>query len=284
MIALASLLFVAWSIYYWLRRHGFRGADRTHRRAVVPGLRRSTYGHDYVAMDDPQWLAHAVMMYAAARTLERQGRHTPHHPGRGSDDGGGMESNTCCFPCHWPHRWWLLWRSRPAFAKWVLNLAVRPGFRLRAGLVASRLRMFTSLDEPPAIPATQAIVQATAALRCFAPLVVLWVIALVRAPLGVSDSGSSLSMRSSPLAVGVFAAGGAGVEVNAFFDALIAISLAAGLAVEQLSLETTPQWGPAAALSLAICLVGYAVNFAPVLIKNMRNIDAREQAALRTSR
>src|ERR1700716_6721 len=58
-IALLSLLFVSWSIYCWLRmtgsarRIGLLGAASFLAYAV-------TYGRDYVGMDDPQWLAHAI--------------------------------------------------------------------------------------------------------------------------------------------------------------------------------------------------------------------------------
>jgi MFS family permease len=276
-IALASLLFVAWSIYYWLRSSGC--AARTGLIGALSFLAYAvTYGHDYVAMDDPQWLAHAVMM-SGLLVLWKGKDDTRHIILAAVLMMAAGWIKHLLIPLPLAASLWLLWRSRPAFAKWVLTLAVTLGCACALAWWFHGLRMFTSLYEPRQYLRHKAIVEATAALRCFAPLLVLWVIALMRAPLS-ERLGFVTVYGLICAAVGFFAAGGAGVEVNAFFDALIATSLAAALAVEQLSSETAWAWAPAAALSLAICLVGYATSFASLLIGNIRSIDAREQAAL----
>jgi len=141
------------------------------------------------------------------------------------------------------------------------------------------MRFFASLHEPREYLRWKALSEATTALRCFAPLVVLWLAALTPWRPSERLAFASLYLLISG-AVALYAAGGAGVDVNSFLDPLIALCLAAGLAVERL---WTPHlgWGPPAALALAVWLVGYAVSLAPAEIEGVRNIAADEQSALR---
>lgn len=276
-VALAGLLFVAWSIYYWLRSSG-SGA----RIGLFAGLTflayAVTYGRVYVAMDDPQWLAHAVMMSGLLVLW------------KGSDDtrriivaavlmmAAGWIKHLL-IPLPLAVSAWLLWRSRPAFAKWLLSLGVTLAIACALAWWLYGPRLFESLHEPRQYLRIKAVGEATGALRCLAPLLVLWVIALAREHLSERLGFVSVYALISS-AVGVFAAGGAGVDVNAFFDVLIATTLAAALAVEQLSSPLQMSWGPVAALGLAIYVVGYTVSLAPPQIERIRSIDARERAAL----
>jgi hypothetical protein len=70
------------------------------------------------------------------------------------------------------------------------------------------------------------------------------------------------------------------VDVNSFFDPLIALCLASGLALERLSESRRPLAAPAAA-ALAVCLVIYSFMLAPQQLEDIRTIEAYEQAALR---
>jgi hypothetical protein len=146
-------------------------------------------------------------------------------------------------------------------------------------------RLFESLHEPRQFLRYKAVGQATAALRCFAPLIVLWLIALARQRLDERLGFVSVYLLISG-GVAVAAAGGAGVDVNSFFDVLIAASLAAALAVEILWQGNTHSsaapliWGPVAGLALAICVVTYTVGIAPPVIDGIRSIDADEREAL----
>ena len=132
---------------------------------------------------------------------------------------------------------WLLWRSRPAFAKWVVSASIALAIAASLTWWFHGVRMFQSLHEPREYMRWKAITEATAALRCFAPLVVLWLAALVNERLGERLAFVSLYLIIST-GVAVFAAGGAGVDVNSFFDTLIALCLAVGLALERLQLVT----------------------------------------------
>jgi MFS family permease len=280
-IALLSLLFVAWSIYYWLRSSGSAA-----RIGLLGGLSflayAVTYGRDYVAMDDPQWLAHAVMM-CGLLVLWKGKDDTRHIILAAALMMAAGWIKHLLIPLPVAASVWLLWRSRPAFAKWALSLAVSLAIACALAWWLFGPRLFESLHEPRQYMRFKAIAQATAALRCFAPLVVLWAIALARDPLNERLGFISVYLLISG-AIALFAAGGAGVDVNSFFDVLIAASLAAALAVEKLSAPKPLPWGSAAALGLAICIVGYTITIAPPLIEKIHSVDAREQAALQDIR
>jgi 6-pyruvoyl-tetrahydropterin synthase related domain len=299
-VALLSLLFVAWSIYYWLRSTG--SAARIGLLAAVSFLAYAvTYGRDYVAMDDPQWLAHAMMM-AGLLVLWKGKDDTRHIILAAVLMMAAGWTKHLLIPLPLAASAWLLWRSRTAFTKWALTLTVSLAIACAVAWWLHGVRLFESLHEPRQYLRYKAISQATAALRCFAPLIVLWVIALARDRLSERLGFVSVYLLISG-GVAVFAAGGAGVDVNSFFDVLIAASVAAALAVESLAQPNADSrladpgpgssagpasmagpaslvWGPAAALALALCVVSYTVSIAPQQLEKIRSIDADEQAAL----
>jgi hypothetical protein len=282
-IALLSLLFVSWSIYCWLRmtgserRIGLLGAASFLAYAV-------TYGRDYVAMDDPQWLAHAIMM-SGLLVLWRGKDDTRHIILASVLMMAAGWTKQLLLPLPLAASLWLLWRSRPTFAKWVLCLTASLAIACALAWWFHGPRLFESLHEPRQYLKHQAIVRTTAALKCFAPLLALWLISLLRYRLSEPVGFISVYLLISAI-IAVLASGGAGVDVNAFFDFMIAANLAAALAVETLWFRRTGSdpvragRGPAAALALAVCIVAYAVGLAPLQIEGIRNIHANEAAAL----
>jgi len=282
-IALVSLLFVAWSIFYWLRTTG--SAVRIGLLAALTFLAYAvTYSRVYVAMDDPQWLAHALMMGGLLAIWKKPDGTRHIILGALLMMAAGWTKHLL-IPLPLTVSLWLLWRSRPAFAKWALSAGVTLAFAAALTGWLYGMRFITSLHEPREYMRWKAIGEATAALRCFAPLVLLWLAALTTQRLGERLGFVSLYLLLSG-GVALIAAGGAGVDVNSFFDPLIALCLIAGLAVEGLwtpHQSDTPRmsWGPALAVGLAVCLVGYAVSLAPTEIEGIRNVAADERAALR---
>lgn len=275
-IALLSLLFVAWSIYSWLRSTG--SASRFSVMAALAFLAYAvTYAHDYVAMDDPQWLAHALMLGGSLVVW------------RGPDDtrrivigallmmAAGWTKHLL-IPLPLTVSLWLLWRSRPAFARWAVSSAMILAIAAALAWWLYGVRFFQSLNEPRQYLRWKAIQETTAALRCFAPMVVLWLASLVKQRLGERMAFVSLYVIVSA-GVAVFAAGGAGVDVNSFFDPLIALCLALGLALERLATGTRPLAAPASAV-LAACLVVYGVQIAPAMLGEIRNLNTDEKTAL----
>src|SRR5438552_377814 len=181
-IALLSLLFVAWSIYHWLRSTG--SATRFSLFAAVTFLGYAvTYARDYVAMDDPQWLGHALIM-GGLLVLWRSPEDTRHLLiGAVLMIAGGWTKHLL-IPLPVTASLWLLWRSRPAFARWmVCSIVILAIAAALAGWLHG-LRLFQSINEPREYMRWKAIKAATAAFRCFAPLGALWLAALVRERLG----------------------------------------------------------------------------------------------------
>ena len=288
-IALLSLSWVAWSIYSWLRltgsavRIGLIGAATFLAYAM-------TYGRDYVAMNDPQWLAHAIMM-SGLLVLWRGKDSTRHIVAASILMIAAGWTKHLLIPLPLAVTLWLLWRSRRTFATWAVCSAVV--LAASAGLTwwLYGPAFFDSLLAPREYLRQQAISTTAGALKCFAPLLLLWLITLVRSRFSERTAFISLYLVISGL-VGIAASGGEGVDTNAFFDAMIAGSLATGLAVETLwnrpaagesEQSGGPLWaarGPAAALALAVCLVGYAASLARPQLEQIANVDALEKAAL----
>jgi hypothetical protein len=287
-IALLSLLGVSWSIYFWLRltgsavKIGLLGAATFLAYAV-------TYGRDYVAMNDPQWLAHAIMMFGLL-VLWRGKDSTRHIIAASILMMAGGWTKHLLLPLPAAATLWLLWRSRRAFVTWAVCSGVV--LAATAGLTwwLYGSAFFDSLLAPRQYLKQQAISTTAGALKCFAPVLVLWLITLVRSRFSERTGFISLYLILSGV-IGVAASGGEGVDTNAFFDAMIAGSLAVALAVEALwdrpaageSLQNgslRAARGPAAALALAVCLVSYAASLARPQIEEIENVTALEKAAL----
>jgi len=275
-VALLSLLFVAWSIYYWLRSTG-TAARFSVLAALVFLAYAVTYARDYVAMNDPQWLAHALMMAGLLVVWKSEGNTRRLILGGALMMAAGWTKHLL-IPLPVTVSLWLLWRSRPAFTKWALSATVTLALLAMLAWWLFGPRMFESLHEPREYMRWKAITEATSALRCFAPLAILWMLALVQGRQGERMGFVSAYLVISG-AVALLAAGGAGVDVNSFFDALIALCLAAGLALEILSVPQE-RWSAAAAGVLAGCLVAYLSITAKLEIRDIRNLEADERTAL----
>src|SRR5205814_465161 len=122
-----------------------------------------------------------------------------------------------------------------------------------------------------------AISRMAGALKCFAPLLVLWLSRLLKDRLDERSGFVSLYLLAAAI-IAFASSGGVGVDVNAFFDVMIAASLAAALAVEtwedrpageedRPALASAPAaavWAaPTAAVVLAVYVASYAVSLAP---------------------
>jgi hypothetical protein len=275
-IALLSLLFVAWSIYYWLRSTGT--AARFSVLAALTFLAYAvTYGRDYVAMNDPQWLAHALMMAGFLVAWKSEGNTRRVILGAALMMAAGWTKHLL-IPLPITVSLWLLWRSRPVFARWAVSASIILALFATLAWWLYGPRMFESLHEPREYMRWKAITEATATLRCFAPLSILWLLALVQGRPGERLAFVSVYLLVAG-AVALFAAGGAGVDVNSFFDALIALCMASGLALEILSVPLE-RWSAAAAGAVAICLVAYLSVTAKLELRDIRNLEADERAAL----
>jgi hypothetical protein len=304
LIALFSLLFVCWSIYYWLRRTvaeqrpALFGAGVFLAYAVM-------YGRDYIGMDDPQWLAHAMMMggfllfwrgmFGGPGSLVHGGEpgtlaHGPASLPRTRDliaasivmIAAGLTKHLLV-PLPLTVTVWLLWRSRWAFAKWAVCCAVVLAATLLLAWWLYGAPFFDNLLAPRVYLRHQAISRTIAALRIFWPVLVLWLVTLIRGRLDQRVTFVSLYLAIAGV-IGIGAIGGVGVDVNAFFDAMIAVSLMSGLALETLGSRAAGFAAPAiaavAAVVSALWIANYARTLAPGQLRGIATIQARERSAL----
>jgi hypothetical protein len=193
---------------------------------------------DYVGMDDPQLLGHAVQV--AALLLVLRGRITIAAALFAASL--FIKHNLAALPL--AAGLWLLWDDRRAGVRFLLwGLA----FGL-SGLVLFQLGFGTSLIAQLASPRLSSLANVETAIRHL-----WWGVLPVIVLAGLTPNRHSLFCflyAGLALLLGLFFAAGDGVDANAFFDLGIALSLVLGLAVE----GRRPWLAAASALPLLVFL------------------------------
>jgi hypothetical protein len=286
LVALASLGVVVVAVFFWLRA---TGAVRHIAAAgsVFVLVVFATYGSNYIAMNDPQMLAHAFMLSAllliwrldfsrvaviAGATLMLLGGFTKH----------------LLIPLPVAVTVWLAIYRRDRLALWLACFAV--GIPLGFWLTISRYPLFVADLLSARVYDIYQLASATrhAVLR-FLPLLVIGALPIMR---WVRTSRSAtmspqivfaLLYVASSLIIGSIASGGEGVTRNAFFDLLIASSLSAALGLEWLwthyreprVLRLSP--APALVVMLGALMALYAISLVPRTLGELHEADALEQ-------
>ncbi|GAA4504881.1 hypothetical protein [Gluconacetobacter tumulicola] len=237
LVALLALLASAGLVTGCVRRMG-----GTPAAAMLAGLLMALYAatsfHGYVAMDDPQWLAHAVMLAGLATLLPAGADRF--RPGRVAAAallvvaGGFVKHNLVALPL--AVTVWLAWYDRRALAIWcgVGALGLLAGFGLTTLLYGPSF-----LTDLLHHARTMAAAGVTDGLRKLIELLGLLLAAgLLWA--GPPPDAATRRMRAFvtlflalALATGLLQRMGDGVNSNAHFETLIAACLAAGLAVSR---------------------------------------------------
>jgi len=288
LVSLASLLVLIASSYWWLRMVG------TTRRLALAGAALllavfAFYGGKYVAMDDPQMLAHAFMLGAVlilwrgdfsalsvvlAATLMLMGGFTKH----------------LLIPLPLAATFVIASFRRERLGLWLACFAVGVplGF-----FITSQLHGQDFLQDlllPRAYSPARALRTTVHVCARFLPLIALAAIPVVQrlrsralAPLAAHEWLAMLYVLLS-IVIGGIAAGGDGVSRNAFFDLLIATSLAATIGLQ--SWQSTAAAGRTNPRSTApaqvIALIGvvvavYAAAGLPATWTRIRDLDAVEK-------
>jgi hypothetical protein len=284
LVALLSMGVVAVNLRAWLRAGGC-GVPAAWLGAAVFAAFAVTYARSYAGINDPQWLAHAIMTTglvvawrgnAGARSLALAALLMI---------AAGWTKHLLV-PLPIATTWWLWRRSRPAFLTWIgccgLLLAAS------AGLVywAFGPSFFASLQSARQYSLQQAVKESRQALKCFAPIVALALLLVPRAA-AAPRYEFALVYLAAAAAVAFAAAGGIGVDINAFFDVMIAASLCAALAVDEFGSRRawrTVAWGPLLTLLLGAYLAAYAASWLPRTFAEVRNLDALERQTLADTR
>ena len=236
-LAFASLLLVTINVVIWLLRNGVRtslsllsgAAFIITMDAVAPG---------YVAQNDPQWFAHALMT-TGMLILWRQ----PHSSARLASAatlitlGGWVKQLLIPLPI--ALALWLYNNNRRAFWRWLALLGL-------LGLVFSALTIAGYghdvidgiLWAPRRISLKRPFMVARSALPPLIPFL-CFAAMLCRSYRTSSAARFALNYLAIALAVAAVACTGDGVWVNAAFDIAIAGALATGMALERITAELT---------------------------------------------
>lgn len=288
LIALISMLVVAGNLYYWLRGTGSAVQFALLGAAVFVAF-AVTYGGEYVAIDDPQWLAHAIMTTGLVVIWRGKASTRAIVAASILMVAAGLTKHLL-LPMPIAVTFWLLRRSKSAFATWIVSSGIVLTVSIALLWSVYGAAFFASLQTARLYSLHHSVVASTAALRCFAPLIGLSLL------LCAADRSERATFLAAYLiaaaAIGAVASGGAGVDVNAFFDVLIAVSLGAALAIEILWSGIPRSWltaidsklglklGPIAVVLLGFCTASYSTTKLPRALANVRNLDSLEKRSL----
>jgi hypothetical protein len=283
-VALVSMLVVIVNSYLWLRA-AESSARVASLGAGVVAVFAVTYARPYAAMNDPQWLAHALM--TTGLVVMWRGNASTRAIVLGSILmlAAGWTKHLL-IPLPIAATWWLMRRSRAALTTWIvcsgLLLAV-------SGFLAWWLYgdvFFDSLHAARVYSRQQAIRETGRALGSLAPIIAL---SLALLPVARRSERAQFAVVYflAAAAVAVAASGGVGVDINAFFDLMIAASLCSALTLENLwerRLSRGIGAGQLLALILCFYLAGYAGSLLPGVLRDYRGLDDLEKATLATTR
>ena len=245
-VSLAAFLFAAIGIGQAARRMGCRLIE-----AATASLLFAAWllvGSDYVGMDDPQLLGHAIEIGALLLVLR----------GRVSDIAAAFLFVVALFVKHnlvampFAVAFWLALEDRAR----ALRFAAAGAAFLIVGLILFRIAFGSSLFSHLASARLYMwglLAQNVRAWLVWGAIPIAIVATL--AALHRHDRFVAFCALYAALAfaLGVAFAGGAGVDVNVFFDAAIALSLGAGLALNRFA-PRGPGWTPCVASALVLAL------------------------------
>ena len=289
LVAIVSMLIVAANLYFWLRASGSETRIAFLGAAVFLAF-AVTYGGEYVAIDDPQWLAHAIMSSALVLLWRGQASTRAIVIASILMIAAGLTKHLL-LPVPIAVTFWLMRRSKSAFATWLVSCAIVLGVSLLLLWLSFGAGFFTSVRTARLYSSHHALLASEAALRCFAPLVALSLLWCARERSQRATFLAAYLLASA--AIGAAAAGGAGVDVNAFFDLLIAASLGAALAIELLWSGGSSRTGlaaesrlrlllgPIAVVALGFCTAAYATTKLPRALANIEKLDSLESRSLK---
>ena len=292
LIALLSLLVVAADIYLWLRITG------STRGIALAGAALFTaafviWAPDYIAADDPQLLAHAIMLTGLLVLWRGQFSHAAIIGASVLMLLAGFTKHLL-IPLPLATTLWLALRSRRGLWTWIVASSVTALLFCAAASVAFGPFFSADLLFGREYSVRHAIRMTREAITLCLPALILTAVIVAHAwrSRKTEQSGGRAGFAMVYLAVagmiGALASGGAGVGANAFFDFLLASSICSALGLEALQ-SMVPRWRLAwqprvaafGALGLlALPLTIHALEQIPTEIEDLRRLDAREAEAL----
>lgn len=286
LVSLVSFVVLVLVVYLFLRAVGAARLTALAGAALLL-ITFAAYGAPYIAMNDPQMLAHAFMLSALAVLWRSDFARVAVVAGALLMLLGGFTKHLLiplpvavsvwialyrrdrlglwlgCFAIGVPLGLWLTSNSYPSFLDDLLSARVYSFHRTVSSALHTILR-FLPLLLLGAIPLVKGMrVRGRAELS---PVLVLTLLYLV-----------------ASLIIGAVAAGGDGVTRNAFFDLLIASALFATLGLDALwkhSRSSGPlgfSAAPAVMMFFGVGMALYAIALVPRTLEDMREVDALER-------
>jgi hypothetical protein len=286
-VALVSMLIVAVNLHLWLRASGSSARVAWLGAGIFAAL-AVTYGRPYAGINDPQWLAHALMTTGLVVLWRGKAGTAAIVAGSLLMMAGGWTKHLL-IPLPIAVSWWLLRRSRPAFATWAACSAL---LLAAIGLWVFKMygaAFFESLNSAREFSLHLAIKETRGAAKRLSPLLLMAAMLLPFARRSDRNEFAVVYLLAAAL-VAALASGGAGVDINAFFDLMIAASLCAALAVETLWELRVPgtgravEAGPALTLLLGVYVGVYAGVQFPSILRDLRGLDSLEAETLAAAR
>jgi hypothetical protein len=263
LVALVSLVIVTMHIYCWLRiTSSSRGFGLLGAALFVAWF--VAWAPDYIATDDPQMLAHALMLtglfvlwrgnfrtasIVAASILMLCAGFTKH----------------LLIPLPLVTTIWLAMKSRRQFVVWILACTATALFLCGAVYTVYGSAFFSGLLSERLYSRHRALIRARQVIELCWPAIVLMAVVVVgmwRSPktARLADrAGFAVLYAIVAAMLGTLSAGGAGVDTNAFFDFLIASSLCAVLGLEALKSFAADRLSPEQLRTVAICTLAILI-------------------------
>ncbi|MBE7217201.1 MAG: hypothetical protein INR64_01875 [Caulobacteraceae bacterium] len=235
LISLLSVLLTAGSVFLCVQRLAPRRSSAPAIAALLLLGFVSTQYRSYLAMDDPQWLAHALMTAALAAILPARAEASPTRLGAAGAAalmvlGGMVKHNLVAFPL--AVTVWLALHHRRALAVWLATAA--------AALLACAVAALAAFGGAFFVDLLAADRRYSAVRMLKAGLPVLAVLPLLALAVGLvprrrQDTRIDLLLLCVAIALplGVLQRAGEGVNVNAHFEALIALCICGGVFIAQ---------------------------------------------------
>lgn len=270
LVSLASFVVILGAAYLFLRATG--SARRIALAgAVILCVTFAFFGQTYVAVNDPQMLAHAFMLSGLVVLFAFDFSRNAVIAGAVLLLLGGFTKHLL-IPLPIALTLWIAMYRRERLVTWLTCFAI--GLPLGFWLISNAYPAFvTELLSQRAYSFHHSVSSTVHALVRFLPLIAIGAIPLVRERRVTPRVALVLMYVVLSIGVGALAAGGEGVTRNAYFDLLIALTLFAAC-----GLESMLERGRARVIAaLGVGVLAFAVTTVPQTLRDLRELDALEQ-------
>jgi hypothetical protein len=292
LLSVTSFVAIVTFIFLWLKSTGSTRGFAMFGAAVFAAS-LIAWSPDYVGADDPQLLAHAVMMTGLWLLWRADFRTSDVVLGAALMVCGGFIKHLL-IPLPLVMTVWIAVNARRQLGTWLVGCIATGAFLFALTYALYGPDFFANLLFARTYSRERAMMKIQVLVNWFWPLMVL--VGAIAVQLCIPASRKRLWPRGSfvvlyavvSCVVGGYSSGGAGVDRNAFFDFLIAASLSAALSLEALGFLATraspwPQLRAGAVYGISLALAALFIFRLTGLLANeertIGTLQAREAEA-----